>query len=200
MALPPWRHSSLANPRACGSRRRDAGKIFALQLKALSLCRRIVYSKQWSHLTSYKRIMAGRLALGRNALQGRLSIDCPRSSASAAARRMGVDSATPRHSFGLGRRGEAPAAERAMTAQAAAPTANGASPSTCEEAAPPLDLDAKAKASGLPRVLIAGGGIGGLVAAVALIKRGYPVQVFERDLTAIRGEGKYRGPIQVRFE
>ena len=24
------------------------------------------------------------------------------------------------------------------------------------------------------------------------------VQVFERDLTAIRGEGKYRGPIQVR--
>ena len=32
---------------------------------------------------------------------------------------------------------------------------------------------------------------------MALIKRGYPVQVFERDLTAIRGEGKYRGPIQV---
>jgi hypothetical protein len=32
---------------------------------------------------------------------------------------------------------------------------------------------------------------------VALLKRGYPVQVFERDLTAIRGEGKYRGPIQV---
>ncbi len=35
------------------------------------------------------------------------------------------------------------------------------------------------------------------MAAVALIKRGYPVQVLERDLTAIRGEGKYRGPIQV---
>jgi len=62
----------------------------------------------------------------------------------------------------------------------------------------PIDLDAKAAESGLPRVLIAGGGIGGLVAAVALIKRGYPVQVFERDLTAIRGEGKYRGPIQVQ--
>lgn len=62
----------------------------------------------------------------------------------------------------------------------------------------PIDIDAKAKASGLPRVLIAGGGIGGLVTAVALLKRGYPVQVFERDLTAIRGEGKYRGPIQVQ--
>ncbi len=200
MALPPWRHSSLANPRACGSRGRDASKIFALQIKALSLCRIIAYSKQRSHLTSQKHIMAGRLALGRNALQGRLSVDCPRSSASAASRRMSVESATPRHSFGLGRRGEAPAAERAMTSQAAAPTANGVSPGTREEAAPPLDLDAKAEASGLPRVLIAGGGIGGLVAAVALIKRGYPVQVFERDLTAIRGEGKYRGPIQVRFK
>ena len=50
----------------------------------------------------------------------------------------------------------------------------------------------------LPRVLIAGAGIGGLVLAVALLKRGFRVQIFERDLTAIRGEGKYRGPIQVR--
>ena len=48
-----------------------------------------------------------------------------------------------------------------------------------------------------PHVLIAGGGIGGLVLAVALLRRGFKVQVFERDLTAIRGEGKYRGPIQV---
>lgn len=73
--------------------------------------------------------------------------------------------------------------------------------STSEEAvlAEGIDLDAKAEKSGLPRVLIAGGGIGGLVAAVALLKRGYPVQVFERDLTAIRGEGKYRGPIQVHI-
>lgn len=48
------------------------------------------------------------------------------------------------------------------------------------------------------RVLIAGAGIGGLVLAVALIKKGFHVTIFERDLTAIRGEGKYRGPIQVR--
>jgi NADPH-dependent 2,4-dienoyl-CoA reductase/sulfur reductase-like enzyme len=48
------------------------------------------------------------------------------------------------------------------------------------------------------RVIIAGAGIGGLVLAVALLKQGVDVKVFERDLTAIRGEGKYRGPIQVR--
>jgi len=47
------------------------------------------------------------------------------------------------------------------------------------------------------KVLIAGAGIGGLVLAVALIKQGVDVVVFERDMTAIRGEGKYRGPIQV---
>ena len=48
-----------------------------------------------------------------------------------------------------------------------------------------------------PKVLIAGAGIGGLVLALALLKKGFDVQIFERDLTAIRGEGKYRGPIQV---
>ncbi|KAG1671989.1 hypothetical protein FOA52_013362 [Chlamydomonas sp. UWO 241] len=48
------------------------------------------------------------------------------------------------------------------------------------------------------RVLIAGAGIGGLVLAVALLKKGFHVTVFERDMTAIRGEGKYRGPIQVQ--
>ena len=46
-------------------------------------------------------------------------------------------------------------------------------------------------------VVIAGAGIGGLVLAVSLLKRGFSVKVLERDLTAIRGEGKYRGPIQV---
>jgi hypothetical protein len=48
------------------------------------------------------------------------------------------------------------------------------------------------------QVVIAGGGIGGLVLAVGLLKKGVDVAVYERDLTAIRGEGKYRGPIQVR--
>jgi hypothetical protein len=48
------------------------------------------------------------------------------------------------------------------------------------------------------KVLIAGGGIAGLVLAVALLKKGVDVRVFEQDMTAIRGEGKYRGPIQVR--
>ena len=47
-------------------------------------------------------------------------------------------------------------------------------------------------------VVIAGAGIGGLVLAVSLLKRGFSVKVLERDLTAVRGEGKYRGPIQVR--
>eukprot|EP00195_Chlamydomonas_chlamydogama_P015241 CAMPEP_0202891454 /NCGR_PEP_ID=MMETSP1392-20130828/1504_1 /ASSEMBLY_ACC=CAM_ASM_000868 /TAXON_ID=225041 /ORGANISM="Chlamydomonas chlamydogama, Strain SAG 11-48b" /LENGTH=662 /DNA_ID=CAMNT_0049575203 /DNA_START=251 /DNA_END=2239 /DNA_ORIENTATION=- len=48
------------------------------------------------------------------------------------------------------------------------------------------------------KVIIAGAGIGGLVLAVALLRKGFDVQVLERDLTAIRGEGKYRGPIQVQ--
>ena len=48
-----------------------------------------------------------------------------------------------------------------------------------------------------PKILIAGAGIGGLVLAVGLLKRGFNVQVFEKNITAIRGEGKYRGPIQV---
>eukprot|EP00271_Cylindrocystis_brebissonii_P016079 TRINITY_DN39257_c0_g1_i1.p1 TRINITY_DN39257_c0_g1~~TRINITY_DN39257_c0_g1_i1.p1 ORF type:complete len:730 (+),score=130.62 TRINITY_DN39257_c0_g1_i1:134-2191(+) len=48
------------------------------------------------------------------------------------------------------------------------------------------------------RVLVAGGGIGGLVFALAAKKRGLDVTVFERDLTAIRGEGQYRGPIQIQ--
>ena len=47
------------------------------------------------------------------------------------------------------------------------------------------------------RVVITGAGIGGLVLAVGLLKRGFDVKVLERDVTAIRGEGKYRGPIQV---
>lgn len=48
------------------------------------------------------------------------------------------------------------------------------------------------------RVLVAGGGIGGLVFALAAKRKGFEVVVFERDISAIRGEGQYRGPIQVQ--
>uniref|UniRef100_A0A2N9H858 Zeaxanthin epoxidase, chloroplastic n=1 Tax=Fagus sylvatica TaxID=28930 RepID=A0A2N9H858_FAGSY len=48
------------------------------------------------------------------------------------------------------------------------------------------------------RLLVAGGGIGGLVFALAAKKKGFDVVVFERDLSAIRGEGQYRGPIQIQ--
>lgn len=47
------------------------------------------------------------------------------------------------------------------------------------------------------KVIVAGAGISGLSLAVGLLNKGYEVLVLERDLTAIRGEGKYRGPIQV---
>ncbi|PSS21278.1 Zeaxanthin epoxidase [Actinidia chinensis var. chinensis] len=48
------------------------------------------------------------------------------------------------------------------------------------------------------RLLVAGGGIGGLVFALAAKRKGFEVLVFEKDLSAIRGEGQYRGPIQVQ--
>ncbi|KAF7835963.1 zeaxanthin epoxidase, chloroplastic-like isoform X2 [Senna tora] len=47
------------------------------------------------------------------------------------------------------------------------------------------------------RMLIAGGGIGGLVLALAAKHRGYEVKVLEKDLSAVRGEGRHRGPIQL---
>ncbi|KAJ1409717.1 hypothetical protein SESBI_22537 [Sesbania bispinosa] len=47
------------------------------------------------------------------------------------------------------------------------------------------------------RVLIAGGGIGGLVLALAAKHKGYDVKVFEKDLSVVRGEGRHRGPIQL---
>ncbi|GER39402.1 Zeaxanthin epoxidase [Striga asiatica] len=47
------------------------------------------------------------------------------------------------------------------------------------------------------KVLIAGGGIAGLVFAVAAKRSGFEVAVFEKDLTAVRGEGRDRGPIQL---
>ncbi|KAM2155720.1 hypothetical protein ACFX1R_041496 [Malus domestica] len=47
------------------------------------------------------------------------------------------------------------------------------------------------------KILIAGGGIGGLVLALAAKHRGFQVQVFEKDSSSVRGEGKGRGPIQL---
>uniref|UniRef100_A0A2P2MN04 Zeaxanthin epoxidase, chloroplastic n=1 Tax=Rhizophora mucronata TaxID=61149 RepID=A0A2P2MN04_RHIMU len=48
------------------------------------------------------------------------------------------------------------------------------------------------------RILVAGGGIGGLVFALAAKRKGFDVVVFEKDTSAIRGEGQYRGPIQIQ--
>lgn len=48
------------------------------------------------------------------------------------------------------------------------------------------------------RILVAGGGIGGLVFALAAKNKGFDVMVFEKDLSAVRGEGQYRGPIQIQ--
>lgn len=48
------------------------------------------------------------------------------------------------------------------------------------------------------RILVAGGGIGGLVFALAAKRKGFDVLVFEKDMSAIRGEGQYRGPIQIQ--
>jgi len=42
-----------------------------------------------------------------------------------------------------------------------------------------------------------GGGIAGLTLALGLLRQGVRVQVLERDFTAVKGEGKLRGPIQV---
>ncbi|CAK9177405.1 unnamed protein product [Ilex paraguariensis] len=47
------------------------------------------------------------------------------------------------------------------------------------------------------RVLIAGGGIGGLVLALAAKHRGFDVKVFEKESSAVRGEGRDGGPIQL---
>ncbi|XP_042030989.1 zeaxanthin epoxidase, chloroplastic-like [Salvia splendens] len=61
----------------------------------------------------------------------------------------------------------------------------------------PKELGSRAAEKKL-RILVAGGGIGGLVFALAAKRKGFDVVVFERDLSAIRGEGQYRGPIQIQ--
>ncbi|XP_047163712.1 zeaxanthin epoxidase, chloroplastic-like [Vigna umbellata] len=69
--------------------------------------------------------------------------------------------------------------------------------------APPSVSPSSQGGSGAPskeqlRVLVAGGGIGGLVFALAAKRKGFDVVVFEKDLSAVRGEGQYRGPIQIQ--
>ncbi|CAN6228334.1 unnamed protein product [Urochloa humidicola] len=48
------------------------------------------------------------------------------------------------------------------------------------------------------RVLVAGGGIGGLAFALAAKRKGFEVVVLERDVSAVRGEGRHRGPIMLQ--
>nr|ADI56522.1 zeaxanthin epoxidase [Citrullus lanatus] len=68
--------------------------------------------------------------------------------------------------------------------------------------APPAEGEAGEISRSLPtknvRILVAGGGIGGLVFALAAKRKGFDVVVFEKDISAIRGEGQYRGPIQIQ--
>lgn len=68
--------------------------------------------------------------------------------------------------------------------------------------APPAEGAAGEIGRSLPtkkvRILVAGGGIGGLVFALAAKRKGFEVVVFEKDISAIRGEGQYRGPIQIQ--
>ena len=94
------------------------------------------------------------------------------------------------------------AALGASPAAAAAPLPQRSNSLACRAVAAPdrPATQAPSSGSGSPplKVIIAGGGIGGLVLAVGLLKRRFDVTVLERDMTAIRGEGKYRGPIQVR--
>ncbi|KAM1048124.1 hypothetical protein ACFX2I_027318 [Malus domestica] len=70
------------------------------------------------------------------------------------------------------------------------------------EAAPPAEAPTSAPVPAQQkknlRILVAGGGIGGLVFALAAKKKGFDVVVFEKDLSAVRGEGQYRGPIQIQ--
>ncbi|CAL5016695.1 unnamed protein product [Urochloa decumbens] len=48
------------------------------------------------------------------------------------------------------------------------------------------------------RVLVAGGGIGRLAFVLAAKRKGFEVLVLERDVSVIRGEGRYRGPIMLQ--
>ncbi|KAL7158194.1 hypothetical protein ABFS83_02G125600 [Erythranthe nasuta] len=57
--------------------------------------------------------------------------------------------------------------------------------------------NSKKKTKKKMKILIAGGGIGGLVYALAAKRSGFDFTVFEKDMTTARGEGRARGPIQL---
>jgi zeaxanthin epoxidase len=96
----------------------------------------------------------------------------------------------------------APSSSSSAVPSAALPRRRLAPPRAAAAAAPSSTLAAAAAAPRPLDVAVAGAGIGGLVLALALLRRSQPgavrLRIFERDLTAIRGEGKYRGPIQVQ--
>ncbi|KAK9285784.1 hypothetical protein L1049_024985 [Liquidambar formosana] len=83
---------------------------------------------------------------------------------------------------------------RVLQVKAAVAEAPTASPST--QGGTEIDVNRPSRKK--LRILVAGGGIGGLVLALAARRKGFDVVVFEKDLSAIRGEGQYRGPIQIQ--
>ncbi|CAD6263546.1 unnamed protein product [Miscanthus lutarioriparius] len=95
-------------------------------------------------------------------------------------------------SFGGGNKARQRARGRCAAASMRLPDASVAS------APAPAAAAGEARRKKKPRVLVAGGGIGGLVFALAARRKGYDVTVFERDMSAVRGEGQYRGPIQIQ--
>ncbi|KAM1571095.1 hypothetical protein ACFX10_036023 [Malus domestica] len=72
------------------------------------------------------------------------------------------------------------------------------SPIAAPPAEAPTSAPAPAQQNKNLRILVAGGGIGGLVFARAANKKGFDVVVFENDLSTVKGEGQCRGPIQIQ--
>nr|DAD31556.1 TPA_asm: hypothetical protein HUJ06_010407 [Nelumbo nucifera] len=60
-----------------------------------------------------------------------------------------------------------------------------------------LSLDEEKNGKKKLQILIAGGGIGGLVLALAAKNRGFDVKVFEKNLSAVIGGDQHLGPIQL---
>ncbi|CAN6270003.1 unnamed protein product [Urochloa humidicola] len=95
------------------------------------------------------------------------------------------------HPQSLGKRQRARACRLSVAAAAAMRPPDAA-------AVAPVPASSEKMKEKRPRVLVAGGGIGGLVFALAARRKGYEVTLFERDMSAVRGEGQYRGPIQIQ--